>query len=232
MFVLASRCRPAFCGMARCSSPTDPTVERPPVTREAPATPTATARSQHATRRVDAGAVAFLAALVAFGSRFASKILTTSLGWASTLLFGRVPASRQILLLGITFGSVIWIVMLIGLIVPDVGAFLLLLVPPQNYVSDDVIRLVMLVGVLVVPAVIGGATLALTRGSRGPRVGRRGHRSRLPGDRAPGAAPRLPRRARDLSQRHQLRGDGPTPTSRWSSSPARTTRSRPTSTRR
>jgi hypothetical protein len=114
--------------------------------------------------------VAFLAALVAFGSRFASKILTTSLGWASTLLFGRVPASRQILLLGITFGSVIWIVLLIGLIVPDVGAFLLLLIPPQEYVPEGVIRLTMLVGVIVVPAVVGVATLAVTPGR--PRTAR------------------------------------------------------------
>ena len=114
--------------------------------------------------------MAFVAALAAFGSRFASKILTTSLGWASTLLFGRVPASRQILLLGITFGSVIWIVLLIGLIVPDVGAFLLLLIPPQSYIPEDVIRLVMLIGVLVVPAVVGAATLALTPGR--PRTAR------------------------------------------------------------
>lgn len=106
--------------------------------------------------------MAFLAALVAFGSRFASKILTTSLGWASTLLFGRVPASRQILLLGITFGSVIWIVVLIGVIVPDVGAFLLLLIPPQRIVSEDLIRLVMLVGVLVVPGIVGSLTLVLS----------------------------------------------------------------------
>jgi hypothetical protein len=108
--------------------------------------------------------MAILAALVAFGSRFASKVLTTSLGWASTLLFGRVPASRQILLLVITFGSVIWMVMLVGLTVPDVGAFLLLLVPPQDYVSDDVIRLFMLAGVLIVPGVVGALTLALSSG--------------------------------------------------------------------
>ena len=69
--------------------------------------------------------MAILAALVAFGSRFAGKILTTALGWASTLLFGRVPASRQILLLGITFGSVIWMVLLAGIVFPDVGTFLL-----------------------------------------------------------------------------------------------------------
>ncbi len=114
--------------------------------------------------------MAILAALIAFGSRFATKILTTALGWASTLLFGRVPASRQILLLGITFGSVIWLVMLAGVIVPDVGAFLLLLVPPQDVVPDDVIRVVMLIGVLLVPGIVGVVTLALdqtaTRGGR------------------------------------------------------------------
>lgn len=108
--------------------------------------------------------MAFLAALIAFGSRFASKVLTTALGWASTLLFGRVPASRQILLLGITFGSVIWMVMVAGFIVPNVGAFLLLMVPPQDVVPQDVIRLLMLIGVLVVPAIVGVVTLALTSG--------------------------------------------------------------------
>lgn len=110
----------------------------------------------------DAGGVAILAALIAFGSRFASKVLTTALGWASTLLFGRVPASRQILLLGITFGSVIWMVMVVGFIVPDVGTFLLLLIPQQDVVPENIIRLLMLIGVIVVPAVVGVLTLALT----------------------------------------------------------------------
>ncbi len=114
--------------------------------------------------------MAILAALIAFGSRFATKILTTALGWASTLLFGRVPASRQILLLGITFGSVIWLVMLAGVILPDIGAFLLLLVPPQDVVPDDVIRVVMLIGVLLVPGVVGVVTLALDQtAARGGR---------------------------------------------------------------
>ena len=115
--------------------------------------------------------MAILAALVAFGSRFASKVLTTALGWASTLLFGRVPASRQILLLGITFGSVIWMVMCAGFIVPDLGTFLLLLIPPQDFVPDEVIRLIMLIGVIVVPGVVGLLTLALT--AKEERQGRR-----------------------------------------------------------
>ena len=114
--------------------------------------------------------MAFLAALIAFGSRFASKVLTTALGWASTLLFGRVPASRQILLLGITFGSVIWMVMLAGFILPDLGAFLLLLIPPQNVIPEQTIRMLMLVGVIAVPGIVGLVTLALTsKDERTPR---------------------------------------------------------------
>ena len=68
--------------------------------------------------------MAFLAALVAFGSKYAGKVLTTALRWASTLLFGRVPASRQIALAAITFGSVIWMVLLAGVALPDLGTFL------------------------------------------------------------------------------------------------------------
>jgi len=84
--------------------------------------------------------MAILAALIALGSRLATKILRTALGWATTLLFGRVPASRQIALLAITFGSVIWVVLVVGVIVPDVGTFLLLLVPSQDIVPEVVIR--------------------------------------------------------------------------------------------
>ena len=109
--------------------------------------------------------MAILAALFAFGSRFVGKILTTALGWASTLLFGRVPAKRQYLLLGITFGSVIWMVLLAGVLFPDVGVFLLTFVPDQDVVPENVIRAIMLIGALVVPGVIGALTLMVSGSS-------------------------------------------------------------------
>ena len=61
-----------------------------------------------------------------------------------------------------TFGSVIWMVLVAGVILPDVGTFLLLLIPAQDIVPEWVIRLAMLIGALVVPAVIGAMTLALS----------------------------------------------------------------------
>jgi hypothetical protein len=106
--------------------------------------------------------MAILAALVAIGSKYAGKVLMTALGWASTLLFGRVPASRQLALAAITFGSVIWMVLVAGVVYPDLGTFLLLLVPAQGLVPEWVIRLAMLVGALVAPAVIGAMTLTLS----------------------------------------------------------------------
>ncbi len=105
--------------------------------------------------------MAFLAALFAIGSRFAGKIVTTALGWASTLLFGRVPASRQALMLGVTFGSVIWVVLLAGVLFPDIGTFLLVFIPDQQLVPESVIRIIMLVGAAIVPAVVGVLTLML-----------------------------------------------------------------------
>jgi hypothetical protein len=114
--------------------------------------------------------MAILAALFTLGSRFAGKILTTALGWAGTLLFGRVPADRQILVLGITFGSVIWMALLAGVVFPNVGAMLLVLLPPQDFIPESVIRLVMLIGAIIVPAVVGFLTLALGDGDRSPKA--------------------------------------------------------------
>jgi hypothetical protein len=110
--------------------------------------------------------VAILAALFALGSRFAGKVLSMALGWAGTLLFGRVPASRQTVILAITFGSVIWLVLLAGIISPDVGAFVLVLVPSQDLVPEEILRIGMLIGAIAVPAVVGGLVLWLSPPAR------------------------------------------------------------------
>ena len=47
--------------------------------------------------------------------------------------------------------------LLVGVLIPDVGAFLLLFVPEQDIVPEDVIRLIMLVGALIVPGGHRGA---------------------------------------------------------------------------
>jgi hypothetical protein len=113
--------------------------------------------------------VAFLAGIFGLFGRFAGRLLTTTLGWASSLLFGRVPQSRQIVLALITFGSVVWAALVVGIALPDVGAFLVAVVPAPDAIDRGWIRLAMLIGALVVPGVVGGATLLVLDPAVRPR---------------------------------------------------------------
>ena len=174
----------------------------------------------------------FLAGIFGVIGRFAGKLLTTTLGWASSLLFGRVPQSRQIVLALITFGSVVWAALVVGVLLPDVGAFLLAVVPAPEAIDRGWIRLAMLIGALIVPAVVGVATLFVLEPTSRPR-GRalaaqvasrlsalsppsRSRWSSWPSSGSPGSST-------------IAASAGPTPTSRSSSIPAATTASSPTS---
>jgi hypothetical protein len=113
--------------------------------------------------------MAFLAALFGFIGRFAGKVLTTTLGWASTLLFGRVPQQRQVVLALVTFGSVVWAALVIGVVLPEIGAFLVAAVPAPDVVDRGWIRIAMLIGAVVVPAVVGIASLFVLAPADRPR---------------------------------------------------------------
>jgi len=103
--------------------------------------------------------VAIFATIFGVLGRFAGKLLTASLGWASTLLFGRVPQDKQILLVLMTFGSVVWVVLLFGVVFPELGTVLLAFAPIPDFVDENWIRLGMLIAALIVPLLIGLAAL-------------------------------------------------------------------------
>src|SRR6186997_2007566 len=105
--------------------------------------------------------MAVIAPLLAFLGRQLGRLVQMVFGWAAILLFGRVPQSKQMLLTGVTFGSVIWVVTLIGILVPDIGAFLIALVPAPDAVKEDWIRLAMIVLAILLPLGIGVAGLFL-----------------------------------------------------------------------
>jgi hypothetical protein len=103
--------------------------------------------------------VAILATIFGVLGRFAGRILTTTLGWAGTLLFGQVRKDRQVVLAAITFGSVVFVVLLIGVIVPDVGTMLLAFVPVPDFVDPLWVRIGMLAAAIALPVVVGIAIL-------------------------------------------------------------------------
>src|SRR6266566_4594623 len=112
--------------------------------------------------------MAILATLFGMLGRFAGKLLTTTLGWASILLFGRVAQDRQVVLALVTFGSVVWAVLVLGVLLPYVGAFLLAAVPAPALIREGVLRLAMLIAALLLPAVVGAATIFVVEPARRP----------------------------------------------------------------
>ena len=107
--------------------------------------------------------MAILATLFGLIGRFTGKLLTMSLGWASLLLFGRVPKEKEVFLAAITFGSVIWVVLIVGVAVPSAGVWLLSFAPIPDWVDEGLVRLAMLAAVLVLPPILSLATLKLLR---------------------------------------------------------------------
>lgn len=105
--------------------------------------------------------MAIIAPLIAFIGRQVGRIVQMAFGWATLLLFGRVPQDKQLLLAGVALGSVLWVVLLIGVILPDVGTFLVAFVPAPDFIDEAVIRLVMLGLAIALPLLIGFGGLML-----------------------------------------------------------------------
>lgn len=105
--------------------------------------------------------MAIIAPLLAFVGRFVGKVVQTVFGWATILLFGRVPESKQLLLSGVALGAIVWVATLLGVILPDVGTFLIAALPAPAFITDTWIRIAMLVAALLLPILIGIAGLFL-----------------------------------------------------------------------
>jgi hypothetical protein len=98
-----------------------------------------------------------LISMFGVAGRFAGDLLTSALGWASSLLFGRVPRSHQIFLVLMMAFSFLWLLFVIGLILPSIASFLLDATPHPPFVDRVWLGLVLLLGVILLPFVVGMA---------------------------------------------------------------------------
>ena len=112
--------------------------------------------------------MAILAGLAGMLGRFAGRLLNTTLGWATTLLFGRVSSRNQTVLLLIVFASLGWVALLVGVLLPDVGTMLIAFVPAPEFVHEEWIRLAMLAGAVLLPLAVGVAAVFVTPAQRRP----------------------------------------------------------------
>jgi hypothetical protein len=94
----------------------------------------------------DAGgsSMTILVSVFGFAGRFSGDLLTSALGWASSLLFGRVPRSHQVFLVLMMAGSFLWLVLLLALVLPIVSSTLLAATPHPPFVDQAWLAAVLL----------------------------------------------------------------------------------------
>lgn len=99
--------------------------------------------------------MAILQALLLALSRRAGQLVNTVFGWATQLLFGKVTKDKQLLVSGMSLGSVLWLISLIGIAFPRAGTLLLALIPLPRWVEHDWVRLIMAGLAVLIPLGIG-----------------------------------------------------------------------------
>ncbi|HTE66403.1 MAG TPA: hypothetical protein VK736_09100 [Candidatus Binatia bacterium] len=109
-----------------------------------------------------------VAAVFALIGRFVGRLLTMAFGWASVMLFGRVPQSKQVLLAAVALGAIAWAVALVGVLVPPVGSMLVSTTPAPDWVDDGWLRLGMVVMAIGLPLLVGVGGLFLTEAGKRP----------------------------------------------------------------
>ena len=89
--------------------------------------------------------------------RFAGDLMMSALGWASSLLFGRVPRSHQIYLVLMMAGSFLWIVAVLGVVVPSVATFVLTSTPHPVFVNLRWFTAALFITLVALPLLVGAA---------------------------------------------------------------------------
>ena len=100
-----------------------------------------------------------LSGLIAVLNRLLGRVATATVGWATVILFGRVPQAKQTLLSFIALGSLIWIVAVAAVVLPSLGGALISSVPRPSFVPSDWLRILLLALAILLPLGIGLATV-------------------------------------------------------------------------
>ena len=99
--------------------------------------------------------MAIITGLLGLVGRFAGRLVNATLGWATTLLFGKVAQSKQKLLLVVVMLALGWVASIASVLSPDVGTLLIAAVPLPEFIDEGWVRLGMLVAALTLPLLVG-----------------------------------------------------------------------------
>ena len=101
--------------------------------------------------------MAILQALIAFVTRSFGKILSALFDWAVIAIFGYTTGTQKIFLSALLAAAGAWPLLLLGIVAPRFGAYVLAFVPIPEWVPAPVIRAVWIGISLVIPLAVGAA---------------------------------------------------------------------------
>ena len=105
--------------------------------------------------------MALLQLVLTLVTRWAGRILNTVFSWATEMVFGKVPESRQLYISLIVFASVAWMIFVLGIFFPGIATFLLAFVPLTDWVTEQRVRIGMMIAAVILPLLIGLIALFL-----------------------------------------------------------------------
>ena len=131
--------------------------------------------------------------------RALGRVLTSSLGWATSLLYGRVPKDHQVYVEAMFGASVLWAALVVLTLIPAVLGFVLSTTPFAPSLGLALLRALILGGLVLLPLVVGDREPARP-GERPATAGARDRRrpaAGLPAHDPAGGDRRVPAAGRD-----------------------------------
>jgi hypothetical protein len=101
--------------------------------------------------------------------RAVGRVLTSSLGWATSLLYGRVPAANQKYVETMFGCAVLWAALAIIALLPPVFRFILATTPFVPSLGLNLLRTAMIAGLILLPALVGLASVFVPAPPNRPR---------------------------------------------------------------
>jgi len=103
----------------------------------------------------------FVTGTITVLSRLIGGIASSTLGWATLLLFGRVPQARQRLLDLMAMSAVGWLLCVVALVSPAFAHLIVSSVPRPGFVDLSWFGILILLGAVGLPAAVGAMTSVL-----------------------------------------------------------------------
>jgi hypothetical protein len=101
--------------------------------------------------------------------RAVGRTLASSLGWAGSLLYGRVPKDHQVYVEAMFGASVVWGLLVIFAVIPAVLLFALSTTPFVPSLGASLLRGLLVAGLVLLPLVVGIASTRVPAAGQRPR---------------------------------------------------------------